>query len=111
MNDGEIEMTDKRPVSRTSVYEDGLLVQEWSDFCSVLAERDVEWNERFARISERMDRIDLELLPQHLKCPVAECYRRTVIGALHTETEPGFEAVLSHWRLRCVTPIHVTLRS
>lgn len=106
MNDGEIEMTEKRPVARTSVREEGLLVKEWSDICSVLAEPGVSWDARFARISERMNGIDLELLPEHLKCPVAECYRRTVIGALHTKTEPGFEAVLSHWRLRCATPIH-----
>ena len=60
---------------------------------------------RFALIAERMDPIDLEAFPEHLKCPVVQCYRRTVIGARHTDTEPGFEAVLAHWRLQC-DPIH-----
>ena len=47
---------------------------------------------RFALIAERMDQ-DLEAFPEH-PCPVVQCYRRTVIGARHTDTEPGFEAVL-----------------
>lgn len=93
------------PAMRKSQYEPGLLDQEWRDFCALL-QADQPYAERFANISKRMDSIDLSLLPHHLKCPVVECYRRTVIGALHSPDEAGFEAVLAHWRLDCVTPIH-----
>ncbi len=95
-----------KPVARQSVREEGLLVEEWGDLCGILDQKALDWNSRFVQISARMDRIDTSILPEHLKCPVAECYRRTVIGALHDETQEGFEAVLSHWRLRCMTPIH-----
>jgi len=106
MNGTQADTVLKKPIARTSIREAGLLTQEWSDICSILAKDQDDWESRFRRISERMDGIEQDRLPAHLKCPVAECYRRTVIGALHTETEAGFEAVLSHWRLRCVTPIH-----
>jgi len=106
MTESEINKMAGNPVARQSVREEGLLVQEWADFCGVLDDPSLDWESRFARISARMDQIDTALLPGHLKCPIAECYRRTVIGALHNETEAGFEAVLSHWRLRCMTPIH-----
>ena len=96
----------KAPVARTSVRAEGLLVDEWRDFCAILDREGMSFEARFALIAERMDQIDLEAFPEHLKCPVVQCYRRTVIGARHTDTEPGFEAVLAHWRLQCVTPIH-----
>ena len=82
-----------------------LLVHEWLIFVPFWMIITVI-RARFALIAERMDRIDCEAFPEHLKCPVVQCYRRTVIGARHTDTEPGFEAVLAHWRLQCVTPIH-----
>ena len=91
---------------RRSIQGDGLLAREWLDFCAVLDAPDLSWEARFERISERMSTIDFEALPEHLKCPVAGCYRRTIVGALHTDEEPGFEAVLAHWRLTCITPIH-----
>ena len=99
MNESETNHMAGKPVARQSVREEGLLVQEWADFCQLLDDESLDWESRFVGISARMDRIDTAVLPGHLKCPIAECYRRTVIGALHNETEAGFEAVLSHWRV------------
>ena len=106
MNINEPGRTDKTPIARQSFREDGLLDEEWTDFCLILDDHQSDWSSRFERISKRMDRIDYNRFPAHLKCPVVQCYRRTVIGARHTPTQPGFEAVLAHWRLQCVTPIH-----
>ena len=106
MNINEPDRTDKSPIARQSFREDGLLNEEWAEFCLILDDHQSDWGSRFERISKRMDRIDYNRFPEHLKCPVVQCYRRTVIGARHTPTQPGFEAVLAHWRLQCITPIH-----
>jgi hypothetical protein len=94
-----------QPVSDKSLGYD-LLPDVWVELCGYLDAPELDWEQRFAAIAARIADITTEELPEHLKCPIAECYRRTVVGARHTLNRPGFEVVLSHWRSGCITPIH-----
>ena len=94
-------------VGRSDTFHDRqILAEPWSDLCALLDREEMPWSKRFSAIRRRMDQIDITALPHELQCPVVACYRRTVVGALHTPTEPGFEGVLAHWRIGCITPVH-----
>lgn len=94
-------------IGRSDTFEDhDVLAEPWTDFCRTLDDPEQSWSQRFSSIRSRMDDIDVGSFPEHFKCPVVACYRRTVVGARHTPTTPGFEGVLAHWRVGCITPVH-----